>query len=1022
MNSITECLNRINHLTQQNLDILKTLNDSFFTKKEHLVVNVDDNRYVIPSYVALENKVNALQEGLNNLVNAPLTGEAYFNYDGNSKTIEVRGFNNTPNSITLHTADTEKFFVEYNSIFKDFITPNAHLKFGVTSLPDDINTVLVKKVVPLTDEANNLFKSLLLKDEDTQVYDKSKNIQYSELYKKLSILTLNTDYEEYSVVRSLPVRQSIGTGTYVITKIISDEIQSDLTERLVLEFSKFTPLVYKKFDETIDVYLEPGMYLTTYDDRVKLQVVEVNERSNQLVLNVVNGDYLDLVAYSGEITEETDINDIQGLSKLRFFSVNDFSKDKYVDVTLEENQYIAVFIAPLNSRMNIQAPWGNGLVIDTWAIKKNDELNVDYHSFYKEYVKNIGDTLKELVYLTSGSSITKYNEDEFNSFSEYKPVINLENLDVIQINKHLNDSPTIQKIRDLYSQKKQYEIDLTEIQGKITSINSTLASVSFDDTTNMRTIYESQLDEFTKKKNEVVSAINSVVNEISLAVNSSDVPIENAKYHIRGYFDWNTSDNILDKYKDHIKRIDVQYRYKNKDKVTGSASSFQNGKFIYSDWNRMENFDRKMRPEYKDNQYKFEYEENTDAENVPSFNQIDIPISQGESVDIRLKIVWDFGYPYIESTSDWSEIVNIEFPEEYLKDVPILTIIEENNNDIETNRFKDILIDNGVMTHVDDRQIDQDLTYFHHPEHIASGFYTEERRVIPLKDKLSSMDNAIINLEDTVFGSNSENIKVEFIFDSTSTLILPDQDNVVNVNVDVAPSPQDESEISKYQYIANLQITNLSTRSVRMFSIFPGNRDIDIEQSGYGKYDKDQEYRIDLLASGFYSEQSGNYGGASRTYEYKTQVRNQFLYLRSKDVYNKTVKLNAFALDANGNKTDTAIITALINNISQICMDTNKVRDYRVIEPGESVVIPIIFSFVYEVNDEKRNMEDDLELSFDTRLSLYSDPQNYFIKVHRISPSDVNLHGKIIESQTNLTKYNTVIPKVFYMKKAQSKF
>ena len=70
--------------------------------------------------------------------------------------------------------------------------------------------------------------------------------------------------------------------------------------------------------------------------------------------------------------------------------------------------------------------------------------------------------------------------------------------------------------------------------------------------------------------------------------------------------------------------------------------------------------------------YKFEMEANNDNINEPSFNQIDIPISQGETVDIRLKLVYDFGYPFVHTSSTWSKIVNIKFPEEYLKDVQIL--------------------------------------------------------------------------------------------------------------------------------------------------------------------------------------------------------------------------------------------------------------------------------------------------------------------------------------------------------------
>lgn len=1004
MQSIAEYLERLNSLTQQNLDILKTINDSFFTKKEHLVVNVEDNHYVIPSFISLENKINALQESFDNIVNAPATGEAYFNYDGNSKTIQVRGFNNTPHEITLDTDNTDKFYVKDNSIFKDFITPDAHLRFDLTSIPDDISTVIVKKVVPISNVAKELLSSYVTTQE------KAASVNYRDLYKQLSILLSGSDYEEYDTIRQLPIRKSLGTGTYVITKIIKDEILSDLSEQLTLEISNKTELKYKKFDETIDVDLEPGMFLTTYNDRVKLQIVDVNIRNRQLVLKVVNGDYLDLVPYT---TDFEDVNTVPDMSKLNFFSVNDFSKDKYIDVTLEEDQYIGIFVAPLNSRMNVQAPWGTGVIIDSYSILYADDNTKNYREFYEDNIRNIGDILKEIVEMTD-NSITKYNQEEFNSFTRYVPTINTDNLDVVQINRHLNDSPTVQRIRSLYSQKKQYEIDLNELQTKITNVNNTLATVSFDDTTNLRTIYESQLDELTKKKNEIVSAINSTINEISLAVNESDVPIENAKYHIRGYFDWDVADTSDDEtlktYKNHVKGIRVEYRYKNRDQVTGTAESFQDGKFIYSDWNRMDGFYRMANPSCSEtNTYSYAYPGNNDRVNEPSFNQIDIPITQGESVDIRLKIVWDFGYPYIETTSAWSEVTNIVFPEQYLKDIQILDIISENNSDIETNRFNNILIVNGIMDHVNDKQQDQDVLYFHKPEHIASGFYTDERRIIPLRDKLSTMDAAIVGLEDVVYGTNSENIKMEFIFDSTSTLIMPYQDNNVDVNVDVIVDEQSDVDLNEYNNIANLQITNVSNRTMRLYSIFPGNRDVPVINSNITQSNHEDEYNIGL----FYNRQLGVTGRPSpmNAYFIVDQRRNQFAYLRSTDVYDHTTPIHAFVPGS----TNTPLCTFLINNnISQISMDSNSTHDFKVLDPGESIIIPVIFSFVYEnpnSNGDYKVLNSDLEMSIDIRMSLYNDPQNYFIKIHRVNEQDQTLHSKIIASQNNLTKYNSVIVK-----------
>ena len=54
MASVTNCLDQIQELTRKNLEILQTLNDSFFTKQNHLAVNIGENQYVIPSFISCQ--------------------------------------------------------------------------------------------------------------------------------------------------------------------------------------------------------------------------------------------------------------------------------------------------------------------------------------------------------------------------------------------------------------------------------------------------------------------------------------------------------------------------------------------------------------------------------------------------------------------------------------------------------------------------------------------------------------------------------------------------------------------------------------------------------------------------------------------------------------------------------------------------------------------------------------------------------------------------------------------------------
>lgn len=821
MATVNDCLIQLQKLTRQNLDILQTINDSFITNKSHLSVKIDDTNFAIPSFISLENKINNLQDNFNNLINAPKTGEAYFNFDGNSRAIEVRGYTHTPESIELNAPST--FNVETNNIFKDFTTPTPYINFNLPeNLSGDITTVNIKKIIPINTELKTFLSELI---EESNV---STQYKYSELYKKLYAYQKDIDYIEYDTLKKLPLRKNIGSGIYVIENIISDTIDENLDEYITLKIrnnidnssneSYLNKFYYKQFDETLEFPLHVGDQLVTFDDSAKVEIVELRQNANTMVVKVLNGEYLNLTAESEEINP----SNITNLAKLKYFS-SQYNDNKYVKVSLEEDDLIYIAISVVNDRMNIQSPWGTGVIINTTNLL--DSNGNKYKDFYNANVSNVGDVLVELVKMLPGE-LTKLSEDDFNNLKTVKPEINIENLQVIQINKHLNNSTTVKNIRSLYSQKLKYQQDLNDVQEKITDINTQLSSISFQDTDNLKDVYTQQLTELTKNKNSILTSITKIIDEISLAANSSDVPIENAKYHIRGFYD------ITDK---HIKGIKVYYRYKNIDNTTGNASTIGEN-FLFSDWNVMDNF-LNTKEVYYDNGYNFKEKEDNSTKNEPSFNQIDIPISQGETVDIKLQLIYDYCYPYAELTSDWSEVVNIEFPKEYLKDIQILDIISENNNDIETNRFKNILTENGVLEHVADKVTDQDITYFHSPDKIASGFYTTERRVIPLKDKLTELINKLTILEDEIMGSSSNAIDVSVSVGENNYSILPLQENNIFLK-GFNEFSGDPSVVNRYSWdgntvttTANITLTNNSTHSVKLYPLFIGNSDSPINDN-----------------------------------------------------------------------------------------------------------------------------------------------------------------------------------------------
>ena len=847
MASITDHVIKLQELTQRNLEILQTLNDSFFTNQNHLSVMVGGNHYAIPSFISLENKINSLAANFENLVNAPETGEAFFDFNGNTRAIQVRSYTSTPNSLVLDPVSN--FHIDNNDIFKDFLTPNPYINLNVQSLPNDTTQVLVKKVIPLNTELKHLFTSKLTEiDGDAVIHKTSIKYPYKDLYKVLDSYVQDVDYIEYDTKVDLPIRKNVGSGTYVIEEILEDVVDENLDNYILIKFRNdvddptiMSSLKYRLFDETIEKMLKVGDELVTFEGNAKLEITEIRSNTNTVKVKVLHGEFLNLVP-----SATNNVLHISPLSKIKFYSPIDFDEDKYVRVPLEEDQYVFVAVAALNSRMNIQSAWGSGLMLNTYALL-NDK-NTDFKTYYEENVRNVGDILFEITAMMS-NTLTKYTKEEYDEFSQYSPIINTDNLQVVRINEHLNNSLAVQNIRSLYSQKLELQTILEEINTSINDNNDLLAAISFDDTTGQRTAYTDAISKLKLDKNNTLTSLTKIMNEIALAANNSELPIENAKYRIRGFFDTSEieEDSILKKWGAHIKGIRVQYRYKNVDAEQNQALTISD-KFVYSDWNEMESTDRVRIPIYENGMYKSMLEPKNDKNNEPSFNQIDIPISQGETIDIRLKVVYDFGAPFVETTSKWSPVVNIGFPQEFLKDIKILDIIEENNNDIESNRFSNIIKEEGIPEHISDKIKDQDITYFHKPENIASGFYTAERRIIPLKDKLTELTNLVTQLQDEIMGTQTDQLTVSIKQGNRENKLTSFSDNYIYTEAykNVSQSTGENNTIGNYEYntenklvttVFYISLKNDTQRSCKLYSLFP-NTYQELHTIKNSKYDK----------------------------------------------------------------------------------------------------------------------------------------------------------------------------------------
>ena len=116
-----------------------------------------------------------------------------------------------------------------------------------------------------------------------------------------------------------------------------------------------------------------------------------------------------------------------------------------------------------------------------------------------------------------------------------------------------------------------------------------------------------------------------------------------------------------------------------------------NGKEIsvtYSAWNPLESRTLK-KVENSDGTLTWEIPILDSVDDI-NINQVSIPIIEGESIEIKVKPITEAGYPISSKTTDWSEILRVDFPNDLIES-NLSTIVSKNESDLKVSEFNNIL-------------------------------------------------------------------------------------------------------------------------------------------------------------------------------------------------------------------------------------------------------------------------------------------------------------------------------------------
>ena len=808
-NTLKEYYIKLENLWKDGLNVLNAINQSLSTNSQELEVPVtlDGTKYRIPSFLYLESKLESLSNNFSNLFNLPESGEAWLTSDEKTNSFKLQMVRTgvSPVSPIISEKDNIVASLTDNNILKDMVSPKTYLKLNISNLPENIENVMMRKYVFFNSTTFDSLKAAAESgdfDFNTFLYTYRKGVDYDVYDSTLTLPIKKDKYNSQFIVEEVIGNPSLNLGKYVYT--------------VRLDTLKYT----NAEDPSIEYQLKLG-------DRLCLGNKSAIYRINNLDLNKNQIEVEEIVGHNMIQSYDEDSSMIFGIY------INDFSEFHYVQVPLEENPYIAIMLATIQD--NVRSALSKPLFVNLNEIQMTDAAGqpmydenmnkMNYIQYYEKFCTNIGDLilgLTEAAYpqlsnLTNHQLESLQNDDVIQQLVSSTIDSNII-LKVLPINKHIIDNTTTEELIQMHAQKNELNSQLNALNNNIADVNTTLTTTDFSQEVAVtQSSLRSQLNQYYNDRTVLQKQLIAVVENIN--TNVGQIEGKEIKYRIRGISEVDELEKYLKQtYSEKLELIgiDVEYKYKALNKETTSVVTINSS--VFTDWNKLESIDKQRLVQANSTGgFNIVFENYNSTNNIIKWNQIDIPITADEDVGVRVRYKYNVGQPFINIYSPWSDEITVVFPVEYKDNVEVNAIISENQNDVISAKFNSTLINDGYADHINNSIKSQDITFFHSPENIYSGFNTPNNVMISLKDKLQEMATTIEKYQNIIDSEINTKYQVFLVYDNQQVELLPNKINTLTIyNAEHIVDAFIKKEMS-------LVFKNVGDLPVKMYSIFPGN-------------------------------------------------------------------------------------------------------------------------------------------------------------------------------------------------------
>lgn len=829
-NSISSLVAQFLRLQKNALEIINGLNEVATSTNETVEIQLLDefgfpSNSSIPAYGYLRSQIQRLDSNIEALAGLGENFSTIRNPDGTYSPIyKAEPLRDPSPLVGLPVPST--FATKDNWFFESFLSPLLYINIDVTGqIPDSSDRILVKRIIANTNtESQRIYFDQNLKGRN--------DLSESQFVNELTQAGITYFVDQDTI--PLPLRTIRYVGKFSVLSIFDDVVSTtDANNQTVQETRRNYRLNTLNYTDTQSNILDGKSlavndYLLTLDGST-YQVVSVNVDQTSVQLKRTSG-----------------YQPIQIGADVLSLSNNNLGP-RYIQVNVGYNERQGVFFKKIDDNYNIvSSTWSTGITFFSNELTINTNAGIQtLEQFYLNSVADLGQMLL--------SAAKEKKIPAFDGLIPSSPVLAETNFKVVQINSQLTGGTSIETLNQkvaskisLQSEINQIDVAIANAKQKLNAISSTspistnsnlgqpsaaIAGNSSLTQTSSNSI-QAEIDSLTAQRVQKQQLVSSLVEEINTISIDNPGILESPKYRVRGF--WAIPEPLSSPKTgpQQVIQFIVQYRYLSD---SGAANPIQQVDFVdnngqtktgsFSNWTEYKTDIRQKVYDVNTGTYVWAPELTSDSE-VPNINQLDIPITKGESVEIRIKSVSEAGWPENPLISDFSSSVVIPFPAD-LSTQSTAVNVTNNMTDAAVLAIQQDLQSKGIDSLLSQQTTFGSKTYYLGASSIYSGFVGSSGEPIDMFQKLNELQDKINSLQALVEKSVGTLEVYLILADGSTRKISPgsvvELPPVIYNQIFINPTTADAGKIASTIY--SIQIVNSSAGVLELSSSLPGGLD-----------------------------------------------------------------------------------------------------------------------------------------------------------------------------------------------------